>query len=334
MPWLFLKNETVLPTGTTKDRMAAVSLPFLWECGVRAFCTSSTGNSSTAYAHRIGRFPEMRMVLFTAEAFRERVNCGESGQVAPFILRGASFVDAFQCASALAGRLTLTAERGFFNPGRREGLKLAFMEATDQVDRPIDWYVQAISSAMGVQGTFKGCHELQEIGHIQYLPRLLCVQQDTCAPMVRAYEDGSHVIRPEHIVHSPTGIAKSILRGDPTRAYPYVRQIVDESDGGFVVVSETEIREARRMVEELEGVSICFSAAAAMAGLVRRVRRGEFPTCDTVLVNLTGRDREHSITSTRAHWLIRDGDGWAPEDPSLDLEQRVWGKQGAPSKRP
>ena len=51
---LYLKNETVLPTGTTKDRMAGVALAFLWERGVRAFCTSSTGNSSSAYAHAVG----------------------------------------------------------------------------------------------------------------------------------------------------------------------------------------------------------------------------------------------------------------------------------------
>ena len=47
---LFLKDETENRTGTTKDRMAAVALPFLYEGGVRHFCASSTGNSSTSYA--------------------------------------------------------------------------------------------------------------------------------------------------------------------------------------------------------------------------------------------------------------------------------------------
>src|SRR5687768_16483682 len=40
---LYLKDETENRTGTTKDRMAAVALPFLYESGVRHFCTSSTG---------------------------------------------------------------------------------------------------------------------------------------------------------------------------------------------------------------------------------------------------------------------------------------------------
>jgi threonine synthase len=48
LPSLFLKDETGLPTGSTKDRMAAVALPYLYEHGVRTFATSSTGNSSSA----------------------------------------------------------------------------------------------------------------------------------------------------------------------------------------------------------------------------------------------------------------------------------------------
>ena len=55
MEHLYLKDETGLPTGTTKDRMAAIALAYLFECGVEWFTTSSTGNSSSAYARAIGR---------------------------------------------------------------------------------------------------------------------------------------------------------------------------------------------------------------------------------------------------------------------------------------
>ena len=324
MPWLYLKDETKLPTGTTKDRMAEVSVAFLWECGVRAFCTSSTGNSSTAYAHAIARYPDCRMYLFTAEDFRDRVDYGTSEQVIPFVLRHASFVDAFNCAGTFASRHKLVSERGFFNPGRREGLKLAFLEAAEQVPRPIDWYVQAVSSAMGVYGAFKGAKELLGLGRISSLPRLLCVQQETCAPMARAFADGSEVIRREDIVHKPTGIAQAILRGDPTRVYPYVRRIVLESNGTFATVNEQEIREARRMVEELEGISPCFSASAALAGLVRQVRQGTFPRNETVLVNLTGSDRHPSPSRRKVHWLKASSEGWTPEDPTDQLAQTFW----------
>lgn len=324
MPSLYLKDETVLPTGTTKDRMAVVSLAFLWECGVRAFCTSSTGNSSSAYAHAVSRYPDCRIYLFTAESFRDRVQYVSGDQVVSFVLRGASFVEAFNAAGAFATRHQLVSERGFFNPGRREGLKLAFLEAAEQVPSPIDWYVQAVSSAMGVYGTYKGARELSGMGRISRPPRLLCVQQETCAPMVRAFEAGSPVIRPSDIVPRPGGIAEAILRGDPTKAYPHVRGIVLQSNGGFVAVSEAEIREARCMVEELEGISPCFSASAALAGLIHLVRRGEFPRKDTVLINLTGSDRQPSAAPTRIHWLKGAGSEWEPEDPTDETAQALW----------
>lgn len=313
MPSLYLKDETVLPTRSTKDRMAIVSLAYLWECGVRAFCASSTGNSSTAYARAIKFHPEMRLYLFTAESFVPRVQHADHAQVVHFALRDASFVDAFDGAAAYANAHGLVSERGFFNIGRREGLKLAFLEASGQVPLPIDWYVQAVSSAMGVYGTWKGAKELRALGRIERLPRLLCVQQDSCAPMARAFREGSNSIQPHHIVARPTGIAEAILRGNPSRVYPLVRDIVLESRGDMASVSEAEIREARRLVEDLEGISPCFSASTAVAGLIRQVREGRFPVRDTVLVNLTGGDRTDGIPAANLTWMRRDPGGWAVE---------------------
>jgi threonine synthase len=313
MPSLYLKNETVLPTGTTKDRMADISLAYLWEQGVREFCTSSTGNSSSSYAYAISSYRDMRLYLFTAESFVHRVNFADKPQVVHFGLRDGTFVEAFNFSGIYAQRHGLVSERGFFNLGRREGLKIAFLEASDQVPTPIDWYVQAVSSAMGVYGTYKGAQELLSLGRIARLPRLLCVQQETCAPMVRAFESGAKAMGPEHIVKRPTGIAEAILRGDPSRAYPHVLNIVLRSNGCFASVSEHEIREARRMVEELEGVSPCFSASTALAAVIKLVRKGKFPLSDTVLVNLTGSDRQPAEISSKIHWLRRSRDEWISE---------------------
>ncbi len=307
MPDLYLKNETVHPTGTTKDRMAAVALPYLWEQGVREFCTSSTGNSSSSYAYAITHHPDMRVHIFTAQDFADRVWYTDHEQVVHHVLRDASFVDAFNFAGVYAKQHGLISERGFFNVGRREGLKLAYFEACDQTPKPIDWYIQATSSAMGVFGTYKGAKELLGLKQIDRLPKLLCAQQESCAPMVRAAAENSEEIRPEHIVAMPQGIAQAILRGDPTRTYPYIRKIVLESKGAFAAVSEAQIREARRMVEECEGISPCFSAATALAALIKLVRTGNFPTKETVMVNLTGSDRPPAPLSARIRWYNRIG---------------------------
>src|SRR5262249_17858852 len=129
LPGLYLKDETTLPTGTTKDRMAAVALAYLSEGGVRAFAPSSPGNSSTAYAHAPSRYPDLVMHLFTADRFAGRLHIPASDRVINYVLRGATFVEAFDAARDFALSRGITPERGFFNPGRREGLKLAWLEA-------------------------------------------------------------------------------------------------------------------------------------------------------------------------------------------------------------
>jgi threonine synthase len=316
IPYLYLKDETTLPTKTTKDRMAAVSLAYLHERGVRTFCASSTGNSGTSFAYAIKAHPDMHLVLFTAEKFVPRVQYADHSQVTHFGMRDASFVDAATYAGSYARAHELVWENGFFNPGRREGLKLSFLEASEQVPRPIDFYVQAVSSGMGVYGAYKGARELLQIKRLQRLPRLLCVQQETCAPMVHAFADGSEVIRPEHLVANPTGIAEAILRGDPTRAYPHVRRIVIESGGDFISVNEAEIRLARRRVEESEGISPCFSASTAVAGVIKLAGGKAFFRDSVVVINLTGGDRSDSAQPSTVNWLGRTPDGWTSEQPS------------------
>jgi threonine synthase len=314
---LYLKDETLLPTGTTKDRMAAVALAYLYERGVRAFCASSTGNSSTGFGRAIRAFPDMQLYLFTAEQFVPRVQHSGHGQVTHFGLRGASFVEAAAAAADYAKQHGLASESGFFNPGRREGLKLALLEALEQAPEPVDWYVQAVSSAMGVYGAFKGAKELLALGRIKCLPRLLCVQQASCAPMANAWAEGSEIIRPEHRVAMPQGIAEAILRGDPTRAYPYIRQIVTESGGDILAVDEIEIRDARRLVEDLEGISPCFSAAAAVAGARELARRDEAAGRSLVVVNLTGSDRPVEREARSVVWLDRVDGRWEAPAPAV-----------------
>ncbi len=306
MPWLYLKDETAHPTGTTKDRMAAVALPYLYERGVRGFTTSSTGNSSSAYAHAIPRIPELMMYVFTASAFRDRLTLPAGDQVIDVVLEDATFVEAFAAAGTFARDHGLAPETGFFNPGRREGLKVAWLEAAEQVPRPIDWYVQAVSSAMGVYGAYKAARELVQLNLSDRVPRLLCVQQETCAPMVTAWNAGSGRIRPADIVQRPAGIAKAILRGDPTRTYPRIRRIVSDSGGTMTSVSEQQIRDARELIETLEGIPACFNAATALAGLAKLRRLGGIPPADTVLVNLTGSDRPGTPPTLATRWLNGD----------------------------
>ena len=285
---LYLKVESANPSGTTKDRMAAVVLSLFQELGLREFTSSSTGNSSSALARGIELYPRFLMHLYVGGAFSDRVRFSQGNAgVRIHVMADLSFSDAFNHAKAEAARLQLPFEAGFFNPARREGLKLAFFEAVEEIPTPIDWCFQAVSSAMGMYGTWKGAKELLALRRIPVLPHMVCVQQDSCAPMVSAFEDGSPEILEHHVVPNPTGIAKAILRGNPMQCYPYVYSMVKESGGTFVRVSESEILEAQARVRELEGLACGYCGAATIAALGQLAARDAIGSGDTVLLNLT-----------------------------------------------
>lgn len=288
---VYIKNETTHPTGTTKDRMASVALTFLRERGVREFVTSSTGNSSTSFAHAVATDPSMRIHLFCGEAFLHAMNWPAFDNVELYVAVNATFVEAYALSQTFAKQHGFVSERGFFNPGRRAGLALAFAEAAEQVRRPIDWYVQAVSSGMGVIGTQKMAVELTEAGVIPKPPKALCAQQATCAPMANAWARGETTMPKDLIIDEPRGVARAILRGDPSQAYPYMQETVHRHGGTFVAVPEADILHWQRQVAELEGIECCAAAACAVGSLAIAVRDGTVAADEVVVINLTGSDR-------------------------------------------
>jgi threonine synthase len=282
---VYLKLESQNPTGTTKDRMAAVVLSMFRELGIREFVSCSTGNSSNALAHGIQKHPSFRMHLFVGEAFADRLRY-PSPAVEVHVVPD-NFSEAFDSAVRFARERGLPFEGGFFNPARREGLKLAYLEAVDQIGTGIDWYVQAVSSAMGVYGTAKAARELRAMGRIRKLPRMVCVQQESCAPIVAAFREGARAIAERHIVRDPDGIAKAILRGNPTDSYPYVHDVLVETKGLAIAVSEAEILHARCELQAVEGVDCGFCGAATLAALRRLAEEKLLDAGDCVLLNLT-----------------------------------------------
>jgi threonine synthase len=285
---VYLKVESHNPTGTTKDRMAAVVLSLFNELGIAEFVSSSTGNTANSLAYGIRRYPRFTMHLFVGAAFQDGLRFAyDNPGIVLNVLEGMAYAEVSNYAQGEATRRRLPFEAGFFNPARREGLKLAYFEAAEQIPDEIRWYVQAVSSAMGAYGTWKGAKELQALGLVHVLPRIVCVQQESCCPMVRAFEEGSPVIKARHVVPNASGIARAILLGDPSDCYPYVYEMVQESGGTFVRVSEGEIREAQARLVETERIHCGYAAAATAAALVKLVDRGSIRADETVLLNLT-----------------------------------------------
>ena len=124
--------------------------------------------------------PEITLHIFCGQDFLDRVNIPGSPNVRVYCT-DTDFVGAAKLAAKFARENGLPFEGGFFNPGRREGLKLAYLEAFDQLaPREPDVVLQAISSGMGIYGAHKGIVEYRAMGRLHGQPRIVCAQQLRC----------------------------------------------------------------------------------------------------------------------------------------------------------
>lgn len=290
LPRLWVKDESQQPTGTTKDRLASVVLAVFRQFGIKEFVASSTGNSSTALARAVQRDHSMRAHFFCGRDFTGDHDIETGDRVSLTVVDG-NYAQATQTAQEFAARHGLVWEGGFFNWARREGLKLTYLEAFDAMDDEPDVVVQAISSGMGMMAVRKGVAEYLACGRLTSSPRLLMVQQDTCAPMAVAWREGRAELTEDDVIEHPTGLARAILLGDGRATYPYMRGIATESGGAIVSVSQDELVQARTMLRELEGLDVCHSSAATIAALRNEAEAQRITPDQVVLVNLTGRER-------------------------------------------
>ena len=262
-------------------------------------------------ARRSARSPSSGCTCSPPPTFRDRLALTGSDQVIDVVLEDATFVEAFAAAGEFAKGHGLASERGFFNPGRREGLKLAWLEAAEQVPRRIDWYVQAISSAMGVYGVYKAAQRARRAR----ADRARAAAAVRPAGDLRA--DGHRVerrveqIRPEDIVKRPTGHRG----GDPARGPdPHLSPRAADRDRERRHLRSPSPRRrsappAARSRSE-ESIAPCFAAAAALAGLEKLRADGTVDAEHTVLVNVTGGNRPGTPPNEQTRWLRRSASGW------------------------
>ncbi len=284
---IYAKVEGVLPTASTKDRLIAVSLPLLLERGVERFVFSSTGNTAAAYAWGLQRYPELSARVYVSDD----VPAAQLGPPNPAleVVR----VDGDYVAAGNRSRAEVrpgeVSEGGFFNLGRREGAKLAYLEAYDDVHRlggRVDTVVQAVASGLGIVAAARAAEQSVAVREWGRAPRLFCAQQTSCSPMVRAYRsvlNGSNLRLPEVL---PEGLASAILLGDPFTSFDYVARAVRQSDGGFVDVTSSEI--AAALQRHSHEVPLGDSAAVALASVYRMWEQGDLRESEGVLVALTG----------------------------------------------
>ena len=240
--------------------------------GARAVACASTGNTSasmSAYAARAGL---KAVVLVPAD----KVAAGKLSQA---LVHGAVIAEvegSFDDAMRLVMELSVC-ERSVYllnslNPYRLEGQKTLAFELCEALGEPPEAVVLPVGNAGNISALWKGFREFHSLGHIGRLPRMMGVQAEGAAPIVRALREHSDLTP----VPRPETVATAIRIGAPVNWRKAIAAIRD-SAGEAGTVTDREILDAQALLARLEGLFVEPASAAPIAYLRRRRLEAEGP---------------------------------------------------------
>jgi threonine synthase len=279
---LLLKDDGRNPSASFKCRASSVALKRAQELGRTLVTGASTGNAASATA-----------VLAAAPGIRTRIfvpKTAPRAKIAQLLTFGAEVL-AVDGTYDQAFDLCLEATRRFgwynrntgFNPYTREGKKTVSFELCEQLDWQVpDLVVVPVGDGNILSGVWKGFVEFQRLGFIERTPKLLAVQAEGSAAIVKAAA-GDGVIRPV----SGDTVADSISVSLPRDGQAAVKAI-RESGGFGVTVSDAAILAAIGEVARGAGVFAEPAAAASWAGLKEAVRLGLVDPAWRIVALITG----------------------------------------------
>jgi threonine synthase len=285
MARLYLKNDTVLPTGSLKDRSNSVGISKAREFGFTTATVMSTGNAAAsvaAYAAAGGLRSVVMVPLGTAPSkiIQARaygatvvvVDGDFDNEVAKLYKAAVHEFGWYDCLSS--------------NPYRDEGKKSYAYEMVDQLDGKVpDWVIHPTAGGTGIYAMWKGFQEFRFLGWIQNLPRLVASQSEAAAPITAAFNKGLTDVEP---VVAGVTVAESIQVGNPVSLGWRALAALRDSKGSAVALSDEEILEAQSLLGRLAGVFAEPAAATSVAAAKKLREAGVILADDVVICNLTG----------------------------------------------
>ena len=245
---LYLKDETRNPTNSFKDRSASLILSDAKSRGYDSVVCATNGNhgaSISAYSARV----DINCNLVVPSV----VDMGKLAQMmmydAKIIQKGDRIEEAIDMARELEAEMDWYQATTELNPLAIEGLKTISYEMVEQKGVP-DWVIVAMGSGATLHAIWKGFLEMEMLGIIEKKPALIGVQAVGCAPISRAYSEGSN--EPIKVEDGDTK-ASAIRVKEPL----YGKLALDAlrgSDGFAVSVSDEEMVEAGREIAGKEGI--------------------------------------------------------------------------------
>lgn len=282
---VFVKDEGGNPTGTFKARGLAVAVSRAKELGAKALSIPTAGNAGGALAAYAARAEMEAHVFMPADAplvyqVEVAVHGGE-------LVLVDGLIDEAGRQAALQ-----TEENGWFGistfkePYRVEGKKTMGFELAEAFGWELpEVIIYPTGGGTGLVGMWKAFSEMEAMGWIGAgRPRMVCVQPEGCAPVVKSLEEGEPRIAPwENAETSAHGIRVPQVYADRL-----VLSAIRESGGTGIAVTDDEFLQAQAELAQKEGIHTCLEGAATLAGLRRMAAAGEVDPSERVVLFNTG----------------------------------------------
>lgn len=283
---LLLKNETLNPSGTYKDRFATIAMTLAQASGVREVAIGSAGNAAAAVAAYAAKAGMECYIMLPPGAVKERAwqNMGYGGH---FVYGIGGVNDCVQMAedgeSVFGWKNMCTTMMN--NPLACDGYKtIAYETAKAMAFDVPDYVICPVGGGILVSKIYRAYEEMMELGLVDHLPKMIAVQASGCAPLVKAFEEGK---RETEKWENGDTIAFAIF--DPVTFEGITAlDIVRRSGGLAIAIPDDEILEAMRDCARLEAVIPEPASAATIAAARTLHERGVIGDEDKVVCVLTG----------------------------------------------
>ena len=278
---VIVKDEGRLPTGSFKARGLCLAVSMAKQFGLEHLAIPTNGNAGSAMAAYARRAGIRATVLCPADT--PDINIREIAQqgAATYLVNGL-----INDCGRIVGEGKEKA--GWFDvstlkePYRIEGKKTMGLELAEQMGWKLpDVIFYPTGGGTGLIGMWKAFHELKALGWIRgKLPRMVAVQAEGCAPIVKAWADGEeHAPLWEGAQTVAAGIRVPVAVGD----FLIIRAV--RQSGGFAVaVSDRDIMEARDVIAREEGLLLCPEGAATAVAYRQALAAGRIGEKETAVL--------------------------------------------------
>jgi len=283
---LYIKNDSVNPTFSFKDRPAGIAVSKAKEFGLSSVGCASTGNLAAATAAHAakGGFP---CYVFAPSDI-------EHAKITQALAYGANFIavdGTYDDANRIAAQIGDSKGIGIVNINMRsyyvEGSKTLAFEVAEQLDWQVpDNLIVPVGSGAMLNAICKGFEELESLSLLGKISgmRMVAAQPRGCAPIVDAFKKNSSDVIP---VENPDTIAKSLAIGDPGDGR-YVLKRLKQYNGYAEESSNREILEAILLLAKTEGIFTEPAGGVSVAVLKKLVEERKIDKNDSTICYVTG----------------------------------------------